>query len=163
MRVLGTIEEPSWALSHKGKSPKPIQFQVGSNGCWNCISHSPRPQHGHPVTRRRKIGHQMLLSRYIYLILQGDIPEYLQVNHTCHNNLCINPEHLYLGTQTDNVYDSRETNKPVGTIPLDDLTVGETERLLDDGIYTQQEIADVFFIHRKTVSRINCRRVTSSL
>lgn len=29
----------------------------------------------------------------------------LQVNHTCDNTRCINPEHLYIGTQSDNLKD----------------------------------------------------------
>ncbi len=30
-----------------------------------------------------------------------------QVNHTCHNSRCINPEHLYLGTQLQNMQDRK--------------------------------------------------------
>jgi hypothetical protein len=34
-----------------------------------------------------------------------DLESDLQVNHRCDNPLCINPEHLYIGTQDDNMRD----------------------------------------------------------
>lgn len=44
--------------------------------------------------------------RLAYLTLVGPIAEGLVVRHSCHNPICINPDHLSLGTQQDNVNDS---------------------------------------------------------
>ena len=28
-----------------------------------------------------------------------------QANHKCHNSMCVNPRHMYIGTQQDNIRD----------------------------------------------------------
>lgn len=35
----------------------------------------------------------------------GRDPGSRQANHTCHNKMCVNPKHLYVGTQKDNIRD----------------------------------------------------------
>ena len=54
--------------------------------------------------------------RFVYEHLVGEIPTGLQVLHSCDNRRCINPKHLFLGTQHDNVLDmiskGRRTHKP---------------------------------------------------
>lgn len=46
-----------------------------------------------------------LAHRFSYKTFVGEIPDGMQVLHHCDTPACINPEHLYLGTQKDNIQD----------------------------------------------------------
>jgi len=63
------------------------------------------------------------VHRTVWEIVYGPIPPGIQVNHLCDTPPCIEPEHLYLGTQSDNMYDrvragrhanSNKTHCPAG-------------------------------------------------
>lgn len=68
------------------------------------------------VTRKgygsaRYKGKPSLAHRAAWETLVGAIQDDKQVNHTCHVRNCVNPRHLYLGTQRENMRDKKEAGR----------------------------------------------------
>lgn len=52
--------------------------------------------------------------RLSYIIANGSIPDNMQINHTCDNKSCVNPAHLYAGSQAQNMHDRAKRWKACG-------------------------------------------------
>lgn len=56
--------------------------------------------------------------RFAYTVFVGEIPEGKFVLHHCDVPPCVNPDHLFLGTQTDNLQDMTEKGRRVNNNEL---------------------------------------------
>lgn len=91
--------------------------QVDRNGCWNWSLGKDRIGYGRLKVSMgtREAFRFTSAHRYAYELWRGVIPDGLCVLHRCDNRACCNPEHLFLGTQQDNMRDMHAKNRgPVG-------------------------------------------------
>ncbi len=105
-----------------------------------------------------------LAHRVSWELHNGLIPLGLMVLHRCDNPPCVNPAHLFLGTQTDNMRDAsrkKRTWSARGELSvrarLCDEDVREIRRLAAGGAL-QKDIAARFVVTAKTVSVIVRRK-----
>jgi len=75
--------------------------------CWHWMGYRLPSGYGHiVVTIGPKVYRTTLAHRYAYESTYGSIPKDALVLHRCDNPSCINPAHLYVGTQVDNMQDA---------------------------------------------------------
>lgn len=86
---------------------------VKGDGCWEWVASKDRWGYG-----RLKIFDKMQgAHRAAYQLYVGEIPDGLCVLHRCDNPACVRPDHLFLGTHTDNMHDCNDKgrrNRPSG-------------------------------------------------
>lgn len=69
--------------------------------CWLWTGHT-RHGYGYFAVEQRR---EVRAHRYAYETIVGPIGEGQQVNHHCDVKHCVRPDHLYIGTQADNIRD----------------------------------------------------------
>ena len=95
-------------------------------------------------------GKTRIAHRLAYELYKGQIPKGLLVCHNCDNPSCINPDHLFLGTNQDNSNDKFSKNREKilygqsnGNSKLTTNEVVNIKRMLISG-YTPTEISRKF-------------------
>lgn len=121
----------------------------GPRGCWLWTGgHTGAGYGAFSLTHDKTI----LAHRYSWILANGEIPDGLEVLHQCDNPPCINPMHLFLGTQSENMTDMASKGRQPGK----KLTIDQIRaiRLLRSQGAILKRIAKQFGVSIATVSKI---------
>jgi DNA-binding transcriptional regulator YiaG len=129
--------------------------------CWEWKSHIRPNGYGRVwFEGRMQYAHRVVYELVIGKIPKGEGYHGTCVCHKCDNRKCVNPAHLFLGSNADNVRDKKEKGRAPrmqgeanGFAKLTADQVREIRRLSEEGL-TQRAIANRFGISQKQVSRI---------
>lgn len=104
--------------------------------------------------------------RFMWWLKFGKVPKDMEVCHNCpegDNSLCVNPRHLWLGTQADNIKDKIKKNRQNRgetnwNARLTEEKVIKIRRMFATGNYTKREIGKLFDTTDDNVYMIVSRR-----
>lgn len=135
---------------------RPLSYEVDPvTGCHNCTSHKPNAQ-GYPQIKVD--GKKMRAHKFVYEREHGKVPPGLVVRHKCDNRRCINPEHLELGTQGDNIRDMVERDRqPKGSERPSAKLTEEDVREIRKRLYageTTCRLAEEYGVSQSVISEI---------
>lgn len=122
-------------------------YTVDENGCWNWTRSINSKGYGHFALQRK----DMLAHRMAWILKHGPIPPGLCALHKCDNRRCINPDHLFLGTKSDNSLDASKKGRRY-IIPKAVMRKGENHGLAK---LTNEQALQIFrqYFKRKTTMR----------
>jgi hypothetical protein len=139
---------------------------INNEGCWEWAASTFnggygqfKPMPGQPPVRA---------SRYSWELHHGPIPDGLMVLHQCDNPPCVRPDHLFVGTGSDNMADCTAKGRHPATRPesafrlarrkLTDQQVREIRAAYDNNTGSIREIGRQYGVDGTTVLRIGKRR-----
>ena len=151
-----TTEERFWSKVNKD----------GPNGCWLWTAGMSKRGYGRLTIGRSGVDrHIEYAHRFAWKLTNGPIPDSMCLCHVCDTPLCVNPAHLFVGTQADNMRDMdrkgrRGSAGALGTgnhqAKFTEDEVRQIRVLLTSGT-PQRQIASKFGVHQTSISRIATR------
>jgi hypothetical protein len=115
--------------------------------------------HGYGYINRGRRGDGFVSThRASWEIAYGEISEGMEVLHKCDNPACVNPEHLFLGSQKDNVDDMISKNRRRGgRLILTKEQVAEIRRMYETKEYSLHDLSLLFPVSKSQIFRIVSR------
>ncbi len=133
-------------------------------GCWNWSG--PIKPNGYGMIQEsrkvRQTRRPMHAHRVSYALHFGPVPEGLQVCHHCDNRRCVNPAHLFIGTQLENSHDAMRKGRIKRGIThfnakLTPAIVKAIRGAVARGV-PPQTLANLYGVNPTTINGVNSRR-----
>lgn len=138
-----------------------------TDSCWNWTA--ARFHHGYGCFGVKQSNGKFKIKyahRVSYELCIGKIPPGMNVLHSCDNRGCVNPAHLFIGTQADNVADAvqkgRMRTKPRygESNPYAKLTEGAVRAIREVGrSVSQQQLAERYGVSQTLIGHVLRRTI----
>ena len=132
----------------------------------NCIEWYLGKNKGYGCFKRNGVTYAA--HRISYELYKGKIPEAMFVCHHCDNRSCINPDHLFLGTNQDNMIDMRKkgrgnnnwikSGEEQGSSKLKEEDIKIIKQMINEGVLLKL-IAKKFNVSLMTISNIKRNKI----
>jgi hypothetical protein len=150
---------------YRGKPPIErfeMQFRkAGPDDCWIWLTSKDPDGYGRFKGEANGVMEKRA-HRFSYRFFVGDIPPDKCVCHSCDNPPCVNPAHLFLGSNADNIRDKLAKNRHISARGVDHYKATLTEEqvreiLKDPRPYTA--IASDYGVRSGLISNIKNRHI----
>jgi len=137
--------------AHEMRAYLRSRADLNEAGCWVwrfSVTNQGYPSLTH--NNERVKGHRLAYRTFV-----GPIPEGAHVLHRCDNRRCINPDHLRLGTNADNVLDRNSRGRQARGESSGSARITESDvRLIRSSGLTNRELGEMLGLARHTVCGI---------
>lgn len=129
-------------------------YTILPSGCWQWTGTT---SHGRPIYNPgKKLCGTRYAYRVAYYLRHGKLNPKMQICHSCDNPLCINPQHLFEGTNQDNIEDSICKGRRLRKLTLDQAQKISNSTLKD------HELSELYGVSRTHIARIRKGKSKSS-
>ncbi len=139
-------------LFHKSYSVVQREYETP---CWEWLHAKDKKGYGIGIVYR---GVQETAHRLSWLLNVGEIPSNLFVCHHCDNSACCRPDHLFLGTNEDNMDDAHKKGRCIGeghwNSNLKESDVREMRRLRHVEGLKYTELMSLFHLTKTCVASV---------
>ena len=153
----GQLPGTRWGFNMKTLAERfwPKVEMCGPNECWKWKAGFRNKRYGSIAINRIPY----CAHRVSFELTNGPIPIGMKVLHRCDNPSCVNPAHLFLGTQRDNIKDRDSKNRQSrgemqGQSKLTNSDVREIRNMRKDFNYSFMKLADMFGVSDHTICEI---------
>jgi hypothetical protein len=96
-----------------------------------------------------RFANDLMAHRVSYSLANGSVPEGMHVLHHCDNRLCVNPQHLYAGTDKDNAHDKVQRGRCPKVNPKVRGEGNGSAKL------TETQVKEILSLHKSGLSNVS--------